>query len=55
MKDFLIKNLNLPGGMFIGLGLPIGVHILPGNYDLLFLPFGMILIMMSFYQTFIKK
>ena len=55
MKKFLLKNLNIIGGMFIGLSLPLGPNVLPGNYDILFLPVGVLMIMISYYYTFIDK
>lgn len=55
MKEFLLTSGQIIGGLFIGFGLPIGDNIFPGNYDLLFIPFGLVLLLISYYYTFIKK
>ena len=52
MKKFLLRNINLPGGALIGMSLPFGARILPGNYDILFLIPGLILLIISYYYTF---
>lgn len=49
MKKYILKNLNIIGAIFIALGLPIGVKILPNNYDLLFLPIGALMLIVSYF------
>jgi 1,4-dihydroxy-2-naphthoate octaprenyltransferase len=55
MRLFILKNLHIIGALFISFGIPIGVHILPENYDLLFLPIGVLFILISWYYTFEYK
>ncbi len=58
MLKFILKNLHILGGMFIGLGIPTQKAILLKDnpmYDLIFIPIGILCLLISYYYTFKVK
>ena len=59
LKIYLLKKLNMVGGAFIALGIPFhsGGIIVKDNplTDLLFIPVGIVLMIISYYYTFIYE
>lgn len=54
---FIAKKLNIIGGLFIGFSLPFGKSIFSTHEidGITLLPFGILLVIISYYYTFIYK
>lgn len=56
MYKFLAKNIfPIVGGMFVGFGIPLGTPLFSRGIDMIFLPIGIVILSISYYENFIRK